>query len=95
MNVFNLGGHSGCKILLYDDGIKSFIRKISKSKDYNDRLLKQCSKQANFVNPFIKAPKIIKSGIDEDGLFYFDMEYIQGVTLSEYIKGIEISKIKL
>ena len=42
----------------------------------------------------LKAPKVLNSGYTEDGLYYFDMEYIQGITLAEYIKTMEIGKIK-
>ena len=94
MNSIDLGGHSGCRIFLMeeDDG-HVFVRKISKDKDYNDRLKTQSEKQASFVEKTIKAPKVLDSGFTEDGLYYFDMEYIQGITLSEYIKTMEIGKV--
>lgn len=95
MNSYNLGGHSGCKILLIeeDDG-SVFVRKISKDKEYNDRLKVQCEKQAAFKRNFIRTPKVLDSGINEKGLFYFDMEYVQGITLAEYIKTVEIGKVR-
>jgi thiamine kinase-like enzyme len=37
---------------------------------------------------------VLDSGYTEEGLFYFDMEYIQGITLAEYIKTMEIGKVK-
>jgi hypothetical protein len=76
-----------------DDG-QVFVRKISKDKDYNERLKVQSEKQAAFRGDPVKAPKVIQSGYTEDGLFYFDMEYIQGITLAEYIKTMEIGKVK-
>ena len=42
MSITNLGGHSGCKVLLCeedDNGI--FVRKISGDIDYNKRLAKE------------------------------------------------------
>ena len=39
----------------------------------------------NFEEILIQAPAIWKQGITEDGLFFFDMDYIQGITLAEYI----------
>ena len=95
MNKYNLGGHSGCQIYLMeeDDG-RVFVRKISKDKAYNNRLKTQSEKQASFSGNPIKAPKVFNQGYTEDGLFFFDMEYVQGVTLAEYIKTMQIGKIK-
>lgn len=96
MNGYNLGGHSGCQIILMEnnDGFV-FVRKISKDIAYNQRLKKQCDKQASFTSKGdIKAPMVYNSGINEDGLFFFDMEYIQGITLAEKIKSYEIGKIR-
>lgn len=91
----NLKGHSGCKIQLRQrkDGML-FVRKTSSSIDYNKRLEAQCRKQARYKHPRIKAPKVYKSGYDDAGLFYFDMEYVKGVALSQYIKTIEAYRIK-
>lgn len=95
MISYNLGGHSGCQIfLIEDDEGKVFVRKISKDKDYNDRLKKQYEKQASFLNDNIRTPKVYSEGYTEDGLYFFDMEYIQGITLAKYIKTMEIGKIK-
>ena len=95
MKIIDLGGHSGCKILLCEtDDNKRFVRKISSNVDYNERLEIQAKKQENFKNEYIKTPHVFSKGYTEDGLFYFDMEFIQGVTLAKYIESIEISKIK-
>lgn len=91
----DLHGHSGCTILLCesDDG-EAFVRKISGSKEYNERLKKQADKQKKYKGINIKSPKVFKTGYTKEGLFYFDMEYIRGITLAEYIKEIEIGKIR-
>lgn len=95
MNKYNLGGHSGCHIfLIEDDNGSVYVRKISKNESYNNRLKLQSEKQASFLGGIIKAPKVYNQGYTEDGLYFFDMEYIQGITLSEYIKTVEIGKIK-
>lgn len=95
MNCYNLGGHSGCGIFLYEseDGA-NFVRKVSKDIAYNERLRVQCEKQRSYENGAIRVPKVLNDGVDDNGLFYFDMEYIRGVTLAEYIKTIEIGKIR-
>lgn len=95
MNITNLGGHSGCKILLCEkSNDEVFVRKISSDKSYNNRLKVQAEKQKNYINPNINVPKILQCGYTSENLFYFDMEYIQGITMSEYIKTIEIGKVR-
>ena len=95
MNSYNLGGHSGCQIyLIEDDDGKTFVRKISKDEDYNERLKAQSEKQASFKGEPVKAPVVLNQGYTEEGLYFFDMEYIQGITLAEYIKTMEIGKVK-
>lgn len=95
MNNYNLGGHSGCQILLIeDDGGKTFVRKISKDEDYNERLKVQSEKQAAINGELFKTPAVLNQGYTEEGLYFFDMEYVQGITLAEYIKTVEIGKVK-
>lgn len=95
MNKYNLGGHSGCQIfLMEDDDGTVYVRKISKDKEYNGRLKTQSKKQTFFCNSLIKSPKVLNQGYTKDGLYFFDMEYIQGVTLAEYIKTMEIGRIR-
>ena len=90
-----LAGHSGCKIyLMEDENKRPFVRKFSKDINYNERLKLQCEKQKNFHSLILKAPKVLACGINEEGLFYFDMEYIHGITLAEYIKKIHVSEIQ-
>lgn len=94
MITTELGGHSGCHILLCEpEDVSPYVRKISKDLDYNKRLIIQKKKQENFVSSSIKVPKVISDGYTSDGCYYFDMEYVHGNTLAEYIKTIEVSKI--
>lgn len=95
MQTTDLGGHSGCRILLCEneDNI-TFVRKISSSKEYNKRLRTQVDKQRAFSFPNIRAPYILSDGYTDEGLYYFDMEYIQGITLSEYMKSIKIGDVR-
>lgn len=91
----NLGGHSGCQVLLCEDESgETFIRKISSSIDYNERLLMQKEKQEQFSGGLIKVPKVLGDGYLSNGLYYFDMEYVHGITLAEYIKEVEVNEIK-
>lgn len=95
MNITDLGGHSGCRILLCETGNNDvFVRKISGNIDYNARLKLQTEKQKSYQSGLIKVPKILGRGTTEDGLYYFDMEYISGITMAEYMKTIEVGKIR-
>lgn len=95
MHEIDLGGHSGCKIVLCEpDDNTIFVRKISGDDVYNDRLMAQAKKQKLYKNNKLKTPDIISEGYTEEGLYYFDMEYIQGITLAEYMKTIEIGKVR-
>lgn len=94
MRTKALSGHSGCQVLLCESDAQVFVRKISESCDYNARLRVQADKQVHFESCFVKAPKVLRSGVTKDGRFYFDMEYIPGVTLAEYMRRIETGKIR-
>jgi hypothetical protein len=95
MRTINLGGHSGCRILLFEgEQLKNpFVRKISSDINYNKRLKTQMKKQKDFKQGSVKAPLVLNDGYTDDGLYFFDMEYIQGITLAEYIKSLEVCKI--
>lgn len=95
MNITDLGGHSGCKILLCEEeDNKIYVRKLSSDKSYNDRLKIQADKQASFKSNVVKAPSVFSTGYTQDGLYYFDMEYIQGITMAEYMQTIEVGKVR-
>lgn len=93
--IKSLSGHSGCNLNLYKDIEKDriFLRKDAGLISYNKRLKKQFIKQKEFNMKRVKTPKIFDYGINDKGIFYFDMEYINGITLSEYMKQIKIKEI--
>lgn len=94
MGDIKLIGHSGCKLEISDkDGLLSVV-KTSKSDEYNIRLQKQCEKQKVFKHDFFKTPLILDDKYDDSGLFSFSMEYINGLTLSEYLRKIGITDIE-
>lgn len=75
-------GLSGCKLELIDNQL---IRKYSSSDEYNSRLSKQVDKQvlfSNFILKNIDTPKIYN--VSKDKIYSFDMEYISGLSFSEY-----------
>lgn len=77
-------GHSGCRVLLCRAGRFRFVRKVSASPQYNGRLRRQMDKQARFANPTIRTPHVIDCG-ERDGLFFFDMEHIEGLPLHAFM----------
>ncbi|MBR1544810.1 MAG: phosphotransferase [Alphaproteobacteria bacterium] len=91
--IKKLNGHSGCELSLFssEDG-KIFVRKKSSSFEYNLRLKKQFIKQNKYNLDMAKTPKIYGYGMD-DNLFFFDMEYVSGITFSEYINTIKITEL--
>ena len=97
MIIKKLSGHSGCEILLCADDSNSqekYVRKISPDVSYNERLLNQSQKQEKFTSKLsiIESPKILRRGHVND-LFYFDMNYINGKSLSDHIRSSDISTV--
>jgi tRNA A-37 threonylcarbamoyl transferase component Bud32 len=87
--MINLNGHSGCNVILYGDNI---VRKTSPTLEYNTRLKTQMEKQQSFSHHTLKSPQIYDWGYNEHGMFYFDMEYIHGVSLSVYFQRERLHK---
>ncbi len=83
--IKELSGYSGCHIHLYDDNGKLFVRKLSGSEAYNQRLERQIVKQAAFRHHILRAPQVYRTGYI-DGCFYADMEYIDGKTVADIIR---------
>lgn len=92
MIIKKLKGHSGCEVFIIKNN-QLFVRKISPNLLYNSRLIKQMKKQSSFKHNIIKTPKILNTGFI-DGKYFFDMEYIHGCNLSQYIEKESVSNIK-
>ncbi|MBR6010699.1 MAG: hypothetical protein IKP35_04790 [Alphaproteobacteria bacterium] len=92
-HIKDLSGHSGCVLGLYKENDNIFLRKSSGDKDYNKRLKSQCLKQCRFRLDKIKTPEVYRYGIGDDGLFYFDMEFVNGVTCAQHMNYIKIKDI--
>lgn len=84
-------GHSGCQLQLLQRSEGMVVRKTSSDSLYNTRLEAQCQKQVKFSSPLFHTPRVLDTGY-KDGLFFFEMDYIQGIQLSEYIQRIPISE---
>lgn len=85
-----LKGHSGCSLELVN---KNTVRKTSKDNSYNTRLLAQMGKQEKFCHPTVRAPRVFDYGM-KNGLAYFDMEYVRGVSFSEFCSYTSYRKVE-
>lgn len=91
--IKKLSGHSGCRVDVYSTGTDLIVRKKSSNECYNQRLQSQCRKQKEFKSDFAKTPRIFDEGL-ENGLFYFDMEFVKGRTLAELFHSEELTLLK-
>lgn len=88
--ILNITGNSGCNLTIIDSNL---IRKMSGNKKYNSRLIVQMKKQMNFDSPILKKPRVVNFGYEGD-LFFFDMEYINGKSFSQYCVENNFSEIE-
>ena len=89
--IKELKGYSGCPLYLVKTDSGLIVRKVSVSRDYNNRLHTQSLKQERFrKNDFITAPNVFERGYTSNGLYFFEMEYIKGQTFSNYLKTCSI-----
>lgn len=91
--IKKLSGLSGCEILLCDDQHRLFVRKISKTIEYNKRLEQQCAKQMLFSSRSATTPTVFQKGFADD-LFYFDMEYIKGESFARTVLDIPVDSVQ-
>jgi len=80
-----LTGHSGAEVMLVQRDNIHFVRKTAGSRAQNARLSEQAAKQRGLVYCGIPFPTVLSSGVDADGRFYFEMEYLTGRTVANII----------
>jgi hypothetical protein len=87
-------GRSGCLLEVITNETAYIVRKTSNSIEYNNRLKKQIQKQNNFksLDPVI-TPTVLGSGINDNGLMYFEMPYIMGDKYSDYLVKADLNGI--
>jgi aminoglycoside phosphotransferase (APT) family kinase protein len=80
-NPPELTGLSGANLSIVSHAGGIVVRKTAASAHGNERLKKQAEKQSAFIalDGPITAPKILGSGSDTRGNYYFDMEFISGL----------------
>lgn len=90
----NLKGYSGCGLLKFKKGENELVKKVSRDSNYNRRLKKQCLKQLKFKgNENVLSPKVFDYGMS-DGLFYFEMEYVNAPLFFEALFDLSYNEIK-
>lgn len=92
--IKKLSGHSGCDITLIRKSNSFLVRKVSSSESYNTRLKAQCIKQIEKGKLNFNVPKIYYFGIDNNNLFYFDMEYINSYSLAKILPTLSYDEIR-
>ena len=92
--IKKLSGHSGCEILLIRKNGCLEVRKISSSESYNQRLKNQCLKQIEGIKDNFNAPQVIDSGLTDENLFFFDMEFINCYSLGRVLPTMSYDDIK-
>lgn len=91
--IKELSGHSGCCLKLYKVDELFFVRKDAGNVKYNKRLKKQFIKQKRFDLKGAKTPAVLSCGYTQDGIFYFDMEYVSAKSLAELMYVIQTNEI--
>ena len=87
-----LKGHSGCKLYIVEDNNIKMVKKVSKSLEYNDRLIKQMNKQKKSSIKGFEKCNVYEAGYEGD-LFYFVMEYVNGNTVADHINNIRLEEL--
>lgn len=93
-----LEGRSGCRLEVLNVNGTFHVRKYSKEPSYNDRLLKQATKQEEFriahkFSDFL-TPEITASSGPNQNLVWFEMTYIHGQKFSEFFERADIQQIR-
>ena len=90
-----LSGHSGCSITVLEDNSRLIVKKKSYEAGYNQRLYNQYDKQKNYTSNIFCTTPVYQCVEEGDGLLSFSMDFINGKTLAEEMKTIELSKISI
>jgi hypothetical protein len=80
-----LVGHSGARLLLIERPSGPLVRKGATQPGQNQRLRAQCAKLRAARALGIPCPDVLAEGVDDNGGFYFDMEYVVGETLANAV----------
>ncbi len=88
-------GHSGARVCLLQYGGHTVVRKMAGRPEQNDRLRGQGEKQTQFRADGVDTPAVLGWG-EEDGLVFFDMEFIPAVSLAAEVgDGLALANRRL
>jgi hypothetical protein len=100
-----IAGRSGCKVELLKSAGREIVRKSSARRNYNRRLAAQCSKQRLFQSeseyfrpftaPLVYRQAVLKDGLKNNELFWFEMEFIPGEKYSEYLERSTLDQLEI
>lgn len=95
--ILRLEGRSGCRLEVIHSGNATIVRKHSKNKLYNSRLMLQAFKQSSFnlapISGFY-TPQVLGSSPENAPEAWFDMAYIHGQKYSEFLERATTSEIQ-
>jgi len=86
--IQELSGHSGCRLLLLQDERGPFVRKISPSAAYDDRLRRQKEKQEQLRDLGFACPEALGESV-VGGRYAFDMAFLAGAHLGAAIEDAD------
>lgn len=93
-----LSGFSGARVLLIrTEDEFTFIRKISAGPTSNVRLQEQAIKQrltAGLLAGYAATPGILHEGVDDQGHYFFDMEYVRGLDGVSFLRNASLPEIE-
>jgi hypothetical protein len=93
----HIQGRSGCKVEITTNN-PNIISKYSKDRGYNSRLTNQLNKQLHFFNSrtsnIILTPEVKTHGYTNEGICFFDMEYINGQKFSNYFVDLQVVELE-
>lgn len=87
-----LRGNSGCRIEVVETEDGLTVKKSAQDARYNERLYRQYVKQKNYKCEAFHRTEVYYYEIYK-GLASFSMEYIQGVTMAEAMRTMELVQI--
>jgi len=73
-----------CRADLIEDGGTIYVRKSATQPAQNARLAQQCRKLQDAHASGLACPAVLRTG-EQDGLFFFDMQFVPGETLAHAI----------
>lgn len=95
--TLKLEGRSGCRLEVLNTGGVFSVKKFSKERDYNARLLLQAKKQQQYfkqsTSADFKTPEVLNQSAATASLTWFEMPYLHGQPYSEFLERCSIADV--